>query len=65
MLAAGDCPKPAAIFAFPVGFIGAADSKATLIEKNLGIPFITLKGRMGGSALAAAAINAVLLDGDA
>ncbi|MBT3991776.1 MAG: precorrin-8X methylmutase [Rhodospirillaceae bacterium] len=61
MLADKDCPRPAAIFAFPVGFIGAAESKAYLIEKELGIPFITLKGRMGGSALAAAAVNAVLI----
>jgi precorrin isomerase len=65
MLAEGDCPRPAAIFAFPVGFIGAAESKVYLIEKNLGIPFITLQGRKGGSALAAAAVNAVLLGGDA
>ncbi|MBT4588251.1 MAG: precorrin-8X methylmutase [Rhodospirillaceae bacterium] len=61
MLADKDCPRPAAIFAFPVGFIGAAESKAYLIEKELGIPFITLKGRMGGSALAAATVNAVLI----
>ena len=60
-----DCPRPAVIFAFPVGFIGASESKAYLIEKNLGIPFITLQGRKGGSALAAAAVNAVLLEGEA
>ena len=65
MLADTDCPRPAAIFAFPVGFIGAAESKAYLIEKELGIPYITLKGRKGGSALAAAAVNAVLFEGDA
>lgn len=61
MLEEPDCPRPAAIFGFPVGFIGAAESKAYLIEKNNGIPFITLQGRKGGSALAAAAVNAVLL----
>jgi precorrin-8X/cobalt-precorrin-8 methylmutase len=63
MLEDPECPRPAAIFGFPVGFIGAAESKAYLIEKNLGIPYITLKGRKGGSALAAAAVNAVLLEG--
>jgi precorrin-8X/cobalt-precorrin-8 methylmutase len=63
MLEDPKCPRPAAIFGFPVGFIGAAESKAYLIEKNLGIPYITLKGRKGGSALAAAAVNAVLLEG--
>ena len=65
MLEDNDCPRPAVIFAFPVGFIGASESKAYLIEKNLGIPFITLQGRKGGSALAAAAVNAVLLEGEA
>jgi precorrin-8X/cobalt-precorrin-8 methylmutase len=52
-------PKPAAIFAFPVGFVGAAESKEALIAADLDVPFLTLKGRLGGSALAAAAINAV------
>ena len=62
MLEDPGCPRPAVIFGFPVGFIGAAESKAHLIEKDLGIPYITLKGRLGGSALAAAAINAVLFE---
>jgi len=53
--------RPAAILAFPVGFVGAAESKEALIEAGLGIPFVTLKGRRGGSAMAAAAVNAVLL----
>ncbi|MEO1265830.1 MAG: precorrin-8X methylmutase [Pseudomonadota bacterium] len=59
-------PKPACILAFPVGFVGAAESKAALIEANLDIPFATLRGRRGGSALAAAAVNALGLglDGD-
>ncbi|MGH6927281.1 MAG: precorrin-8X methylmutase, partial [Dongiaceae bacterium] len=56
-------PQPAAIFAFPVGFIGAAESKQALIDAKLSIPYLTLKGRRGGSALAAAAVNA-LLPGD-
>jgi len=53
-------PQPAAIFAFPVGFIGAAEAKAALAENNRGVPYITLHGRRGGSALAAAAINALI-----
>ena len=50
---------PAAIFAFPVGFVGAAESKLALTEAGLDIPLVTLLGRRGGSAMAAAAINAV------
>ena len=53
-------PRPAAIFAFPVGFIGAAESKAALIKHAGEIPYLTLRGRLGGSAMAAAAINALL-----
>jgi len=49
--------RPAAILAFPVGFVGAAESKQALCDAGLGIPFITLPGRDGGSALAAAAVN--------
>ena len=52
-------PKPAAILAFPVGFVGAAESKAALIDADIDVPYLTLKGRRGGSALAAAAINAI------
>lgn len=52
-------PRPAAIFAFPVGFVGAAESKQALIDANLGIPYLTLRGRRGGSAIAASAINAL------
>lgn len=52
-------PRPAAILGFPVGFIGAAESKEALIEADLGIPYLTLRGRRGGSALAAAAVNAL------
>jgi precorrin-8X/cobalt-precorrin-8 methylmutase len=56
--------RPAAIFAFPVGFVGAAESKQALIDARLGVPFLTLKGRRGGSALAAAAVNALLVGAD-
>jgi precorrin-8X/cobalt-precorrin-8 methylmutase len=52
-------PKPALILGFPVGFVGAAESKAALAEDSRGVPFITLQGRRGGSAMAAAAINAL------
>jgi precorrin-8X/cobalt-precorrin-8 methylmutase len=53
-------PRPAAILAFPVGFVGAAESKAALMESSLAIPYVTLPGRRGGSAMAAAAINALM-----
>lgn len=52
--------RPAVILAFPVGFVGAAESKAALAAESRGVPFITLRGRRGGSALAAAAVNALL-----
>lgn len=51
--------RPAAIFAFPVGFVGAAESKLALVEASLDIPFVTLLGRRGGSAMAAAAVNSL------
>jgi precorrin-8X/cobalt-precorrin-8 methylmutase len=58
MLDAG-APKPAVILGFPVGFVGAAESKAILAADSRGVPFITLHGRRGGSAIAVAAINAL------
>ena len=57
MLQAG-APKPAAIIGMPVGFVGAAESKEALAEYGE-IPFIIVKGRKGGSAMAAAVINAL------
>jgi len=51
--------KPALILGFPVGFVGALESKAELVANELDIPFIALKGRRGGSAFAAAAVNAL------
>ena len=51
--------RPAAILAFPVGFVGAAESKLALADAGLDIPFVTLMGRRGGSAMAAAAVNAL------
>ncbi len=52
-------PPPAAILAFPVGFVGAAESKAELAQRPRGAPFLTLRGRKGGSAMASAAVNAL------
>lgn len=56
---AKDCARPAAILGFPVGFVGASESKAWLAEEAHHCEFITLLGRKGGSALAAAAFNAL------
>ena len=52
-------PRPAAILGFPVGFVGAAESKAELAADPRGVPFLTLAGRRGGSAMASAAVNAL------
>jgi precorrin-8X/cobalt-precorrin-8 methylmutase len=52
-------PKPALIIGFPVGFVGAAEAKAALIEDSRGVPFVAIRGRRGGSAMAAAAVNAL------
>ena len=56
-------PKPAAILGIPVGFVGAAESKAALAAEPRGIPFIVVRGRMGGSAMCAAAVNALARTG--
>jgi len=58
MVAAG-APRPAAVVGVPVGFIGAAESKSALADHPLRIPFLVVHGRRGGSAIAAAAINAL------
>jgi len=52
-------PVPAAVIGVPVGFIGAAESKRALAEHPAGLPHLVVHGRRGGSALAAAAINAI------
>lgn len=52
-------PKPAAILGFPVGFVGAAESKAELSADPRGVPYLALQGRRGGSAMASAAVNAL------
>lgn len=51
--------KPALILGFPVGFVGSAESKAELAVNSRRVPFLTLHGRRGGSAIAAAAVNAL------
>lgn len=58
MLDAG-APRPAAIIGVPVGFVGAADSKAALAGNAHAIPYLVVRGRLGGSAMAAAALNAL------
>ncbi|WP_303979362.1 precorrin-8X methylmutase [Dongia mobilis] len=52
-------PKPALILGFPVGFVGAAESKDMLAADSRGVPFVIVRGRRGGSAMAAAAVNAL------
>jgi precorrin-8X/cobalt-precorrin-8 methylmutase len=61
-IAAGG-PKPTAIIGMPVGFVGAAESKDALAESNLGIPYAIVRGRLGGSAMTAACINALARPG--
>ncbi len=58
-------PRPAVVLGFPVGFTGAAESKAALAHhaERLGVTFVTLHGRRGGTALAAAAVNALARGG--
>jgi len=52
-------PKPAAIVGVPVGFVGSAESKQALIDHESGIPYLVVRGRRGGSAMAASAVNAL------
>ena len=52
-------PKPAAIIGMPVGFVGAAESKDALAENSYGVPFAIVRGRLGGSAMTAACLNAL------
>ena len=56
-------PKPAAIIGMPVGFVGAAESKAALAENSYGVPYAIVRGRLGGSAMTAAALNALARSG--
>lgn len=56
-------PRPAAILGMPVGFVGAAESKAALAEESYGVPYAIVRGRLGGSAMTAAALNALARSG--
>lgn len=56
-------PRPAAIIGMPVGFVGAAESKDALAAHGAGIPYAIVRGRLGGSAMTAAAINALARPG--
>jgi len=52
-------PQPAAILGMPVGFVGATESKEALAAAAHGVPWLIVRGRMGGSAMTAAALNAL------
>jgi precorrin-8X/cobalt-precorrin-8 methylmutase len=58
MLEDEKCPRPAAIIGCPVGFVGAAESKAALMAAQP-VPALTVEGRLGGSAITVAAVNAL------
>ncbi|MFD7160895.1 precorrin-8X methylmutase [Kribbella sp. NPDC059898] len=58
VIAAGG-PRPAAVLGIPVGFIGAAESKQALAANELGLEYLVVRGRRGGSAITAAAVNAI------
>jgi len=58
-IVAAGAPRPAAVIGVPVGFVGAAESKAALAASPLRLEFLTVRGRRGGSAIASAAVNAL------
>jgi precorrin-8X/cobalt-precorrin-8 methylmutase len=58
MLQDPSCPRPAAVIGCPVGFVGAAESKEALLE-HFAIPSCIVRGRLGGSAVTVAALNAL------
>jgi precorrin-8X/cobalt-precorrin-8 methylmutase len=58
MVAEG-APRPAAVLGMPVGFVGAAESKQALADNDLGLRYLVVHGRRGGSAITAAAVNAI------
>jgi precorrin-8X/cobalt-precorrin-8 methylmutase len=62
MLEAG-AARPAAIIGVPVGFVGAAESKEALAANSHGVPWLSVRGRMGGSPQTAAAVNALAREG--
>ncbi len=62
MIEEGAAP-PAAILGIPVGFVGAAESKEALAANSYGVPYLIVRGRIGGSAMTAAAVNALAKEG--
>ena len=58
-----EAPRPAAILGIPVGFVGAAESKEALANSKHGVPYLVVTGRLGGSAMTAAAVNALARSG--
>ncbi len=56
--------RPAAVFGIPVGFVGAAESKQELVTSGLGLDYLVVRGRRGGSAITAAAVNAAASDAE-
>jgi precorrin-8X/cobalt-precorrin-8 methylmutase len=58
----GSAPRPAAIIGLPVGFVNVAEAKEALIANSRGVPYLVLRGRRGGTAMAAAAVNALASD---
>lgn len=63
LLRDGAVPKPAAIVGMPVGFVGARESKDALADNSYGVPFAIVRGRLGGSAMTAAALNSLARPG--
>ncbi len=59
LVAADGAPRPAAVLGIPVGFVGAAESKDALAANDLGLEYLVVRGRRGGSAITAAALNAL------
>lgn len=56
-------PRPAAIIGMPVGFVGAMESKEALAEHSYGVPYAIVRGRLGGSAITSACLNALARPG--
>ncbi|MEV5606861.1 precorrin-8X methylmutase [Streptomyces sp. NPDC052225] len=63
MIAKG-APRPAAVLGIPVGFVGAAESKDALAANDLGLEYLVVRGRRGGSAITAAALNAMATEAE-
>ncbi|MEV3853899.1 precorrin-8X methylmutase [Streptomyces sp. NPDC050095] len=61
---ANGAPRPAAVLGIPVGFVGAAESKDALAANSLGLEYLVVRGRRGGSAITAAALNAMATEAE-